>query len=357
MNRQASIIVASDDSRMARVSTMVPLSRRRRRPTNAAIVGFLARPFALVGGWAKALVVLAALLASTGGLWLDGAGAMAATDDHTGHGTVAQEDGTMATPAAVVGPDQAGVRVEWGSTPAVPQPGEAVTLTYRVVDAARGQAITDLPAHHERPMHLIIVSSDLTHFQHIHPARTADGSYQVETALPAGRYRLYNEFVHDERPVLDQRELTVGDAAPTEARLTPDLTPKAAAGLTVALATPPTIAAGAPASLAFEVTRDGQPVTDLTPYLGAAAHVAIVAENGTGFAHTHGEAVTSAAGHGDDHGQAATDHGAAGHELPAAFGPLMQVEHTFPEAGHYKLWAQFEHAGQVITVPFVIEVQ
>ena len=356
MNRQASTIVASGDATRAHVSTVAPAHIRGSHSTGATISGFLARPFAIVGAPAKALAVLAALLISTGGLWFGGPSSVAATDDHADHGTTPHEDGGMDASGDVVAPDQAGVSIEWTTAPATPQPGQPVTLTYQVVDAAGGQAITDLPAHHERPMHLIVVSSDLTQFQHIHPVLTADGSYQVETTLPAGTYRLYNEFVRGEQTVLDQRELTVGDTAPTAARLTSALAPKAAAGLTVALEPPETIAAGTPASFTLEITRDGQPVTDLTPYLGAAAHVAIVAEDGSGFAHTHGEAVIGNAGHSEDHGQATTDHGTAEHDLPAAFGPRVQVEHTFPAAGHYKLWAQFQHAGQVITVPFVVEV-
>jgi hypothetical protein len=53
--------------------------------------------------------------------------------------------------------------------------------------------------------------------------------------------------------------------------------------------------------LDFRVTEDGEPVTDLSPYLGAAAHVAIVSEDGEEFAHGHGEAKEQeeAAGAGD----------------------------------------------------------
>jgi len=256
----------------------------------------------------------------------------------------------------VVEPASAGLRIEWAAEPAVPQPGQPTTFSYRVIEADSNLSVMDLPLDHERPMHLILVSEDLTQFQHIHPELTADGSYQVETTLPeAGTYRLYDEFVFDGQTVLDERELTVGDAAPATAALTPDTAPKSVDGITVAVAVPETIQAGEVTHLAFEVTRDGQPVTDLEPYLGAAAHAAIVRADGSGFAHTHGEAsVPATAAESDEHaGEEA--HG-GDHAVPTAFGPQVTVEYTFAEPGLYKLWIQFSHDGQVITAPFVVDV-
>ncbi len=144
----------------------------------------------------------------------------------------------------VVAPAAAGLRVEWASEPTAPAPGQPVTLRYRVTDAASGRAITDLPLDHERPMHLILVSGDLGTFQHIHPQVVGD-TYSVTTTLPAGAYTLDAEFQRDGRTVLDQRPLTVGNAAATgPASLAPDLGPKTVEGVTVALAAPQTVRAG-----------------------------------------------------------------------------------------------------------------
>jgi Cu+-exporting ATPase len=310
---------------------------------------------------------LLALAIGAGTLWLSDRSGMGVTAQHSSmtgasdmNSSVGEEHAAMEMGAAaqVVDPASAGLRIEWASEPAAPQPGQPVTFSYRVIDADDNQAITDLPLDHERPMHLILVSEDLTQFQHIHPELAADGSYRVETTLPvAGTYRLYDEFVHDGQTVLDQRELIVGEASSAGAGLTPDTAPKTANGMTVAIRTPETIHAGEATQFTLDVTRDGQPVTDLEPYLGAAAHIAIVNGDGTDFAHTHGEATAPSAATSDDHAHA--DEGAGGdeHAVPAAFGPQVTVEHTFAEPGLYKLWAQFSHDGQVITVPFVVEVR
>jgi len=322
------------------------------------------------GGYLVAIGLLA-LAIGAGALWLSDRSGMGVTAEHGSMAGASDMDSNggeehvameMGAADQVVDPATAGTRIEWVSEPEAPQPEQPTTFSYHVIDAESGQTITDLPLDHERPMHLILISGDLVQFQHIHPEQAADGSYIVETKLPtAGTYLLYNEFVHDGQTVLDQRELVVGEPSSADAALTPEKAPKTVNGMTVSLSAPETIQAGETAHFTFEVTRDGAPVTDLEPYLGAAAHVAVVTGDGSGFAHTHGEAAPSSTstteddGHADD-GAEGEAHG-AGHAVPTAFGPQVAVEHTFAEPGLYKLWAQFSHDGQVITVPFVVEVR
>ncbi len=251
----------------------------------------------------------------------------------------------------------AGLSVEFAAEPAGPRPKQPVALSYTVRDAGSGEAITDLPLDHERPMHTIMVSDDLEDFAHIHPEIRQDASYRVETTPPdADTYRIYTEFVRNGEKVLDRRELAVGGPTEGGAQLTPDLSPKTIGGTTVSLDAPENIRAGEPVHLDFELTRDGEPVTDLAPYLGAAAHVAIVSEDGSDFAHGHGEAkgAEEAVRGSEDHGEG--DAGAA-HGVPDSFGPGVRADHTFGSPGLYKLWAQFESDGRVVTAPFVVEVR
>ncbi len=45
-------------------------------------------------------------------------------------------------------------------------------------------------------------------------------------------------------------------------------------------------------------------------------------------------------------------------DVPAApFGPQVSFAHTFDRPGLYKIWGQFNDRGNVITVPFVVEVR
>lgn len=277
--------------------------------------------------------------------------------DHgsTDHGSI--NDGAEGASATAT-PTEAGVEVQTRVEPASPEPGEPTELAYRVSEAGSGEAISELPLDHERQMHLIAVSRDLELFQHIHPEPDASGEFAVTTEFPAeGTYALFDEFVRDERKVLDRREIEVG-ADGGAASLSPDLEPKTVDGLTVSLEAPEEIRAGEEAAFTYTLEKeDGTPAADLEPYLGAPAHVAIVSEDTQKFAHTHGEAAGTA---GDEasgsggHGDEAEEH--ADHGEGQTFGPEIGFHHTFENPGFYKIWAEFNHHGNVIAVPFVVEV-
>ncbi|MGN6813476.1 MAG: hypothetical protein ACTHMP_21615, partial [Thermomicrobiales bacterium] len=249
--------------------------------------------------------------------------------------------------AAPVAPVAAGVGVDWTAAPAVTTPGQPVTLRYRLTDTRTGRAITELPLEHERPMHLVIVSADLAQFAHIHPVVDADGVWSVMYAPPAaGAYTLYTEFDYNGQTVLDRRELRVNGNVAESGPLTVTRTPQTADGVTVALQAPGALTAGQETAFTLTATdaATGQPVTDFAPYLGAAAHIVIVAEGSGDFVHTHGEAGAGA-------------HGAEMAAPPAAFGPAVSFDTTFAAPGRYKIWAQFNHHGQVLTVAYVVEVR
>jgi len=279
-----------------------------------------------------AAIALLALAIGSGAYW---ASNRAMPTEH-------QEMGAEHEMHGVVTPAAAGLRVEL-LTGAV-QPNQPLQLRYRLTDTRTNAAVTDLPVSHERPMHLVVVSQDLGWMTHVHPALGASGTWDVAVTLPqAGRYALYSEFERGSETVLDRRDLIVAGSGTTAAAPTPDLTPKAVGGLTIALAGPQVVHAGEMATFTFTLTRDGQPVTDLQPYLGAAAHVIVVAASDGEFAHTHGEAGSHT------HGEA---------EVPTgAFGPQVSFSQSFVQPGIYKVWGQFSHGGQVITAPFVVEVK
>lgn len=269
-----------------------------------------------------------------------------------GHG----EHGGAGAMAPAVAPEEAGVEVETEVTPESPAAGKPVEVSYRVSDAGSGEAITELSVDHQRQMHLIAVSRDLERFQHVHPQPGPDGDFAVTAEFPrAGTYVLYDEFKRGGQTVLDRRELEVGGGAegPDAASLSPDTEPKTAGGLTASLEAPDEVRAGREATFTYTLKKeDGAPADDLEPYLGAAAHVAIVSEDTREFAHTHGEASNGTPGSGGGHG--GTGH--AGHGGGRALGPEIAFTHAFGEPGLYKVWAQFNHHGDVVAVPFVVEV-
>jgi hypothetical protein len=249
----------------------------------------------------------------------------------------------MAMEMPTVDPATAGLNVELTSDPAHARPNQQTALHYLITTTQSSTPLTSFPIEHEKPMHLVDVSEDLTQFQHIHPEVGPDGTWSATTTFPeTANYVLFDEFVYNGQQVLDRREFMVGEASPTSASLSPDVSPKTEAGLTASLSAPETITAGEDTSFTLHVTRDNQAVTDLEPYLGAPAHVVIVSSDTRDFAHTHGEV----------NGMESMDSPA-----PSAFGPDISVHHTFPRAGLYKIWFQFGYQGSVITVPYVVEVK
>ncbi len=239
----------------------------------------------------------------------------------------------------------AGVRL---ATDTAVQPGVTTTLTLWITDAA-GRPVNPVLAH-ERPMHLIVVSRDLRQFAHIHPQNSGPvGQYSVAYAFPvAGDYILYDELQlagHDDE--VHRFDLRVGSAGSAAATLTPDMGPQQSDGYSADLLPSGPIRAGQPTGFVVRVTRAGQPVTDLQPYLAAAAHVVALDAQAGGFSHIHGMA-------GDQPPLAGMMDMSA---PPAQFGPTLAFSRQFPQPGLYKMWAQFAVQGRVITVAWVIAAQ
>ena len=227
-------------------------------------------------------------------------------------------------------------------------PGAPATLAFVLTDKATGAPLGKLAVEHEAPMHVIIVSYDLNYFAHVHPqaATNVDGRYTVEHTFPAkGDYAIYVEFAPaGKADEVHRFDLPVGGGGSALADLTPDLTPKQVGDYTVTIGE---ISDAQGKAYTVHVEREGQPVTDLQPYLGAAAHVVTLDERTGSFGHAHAVAgAKPEAGEMDEM-----------RETPEIFGPDIAFQPHFTKAGLNKMWVQFEHEGEVHTVAWVVEVK
>jgi Cu+-exporting ATPase len=229
------------------------------------------------------------------------------------------------------------------------QPGREATLRFNLTDAVTGQPVDAVVAH-EKQMHLIVASRDLGYFAHLHPEQTGKvGEYEVVLAFPsAGDYVLYDEFELAGRgDEVHRFDLRAGASGSEAAQLAVDMGPKQAGEYTARIGTGDEITAGKESSFVVSIEESGKPITDIEPYLGAAAHVVVLDQNASGFAHVH-----AVAGNAPPTGEM-EDMG----EPPARFGPDLAFSHRFEKQGLYKVWVQFNRGGEVTTVDWVVEVR
>jgi uncharacterized membrane protein len=222
----------------------------------------------------------------------------------------------------------------------------------RLTPQYHDQLFRDLLVVHEHPMHLIIVSADLSTYDHVHPIPQADGSLQLPyTFGHAGEYLLYADITPagqraqvfripvSVRPADSSAELMSDDP--------PDLTPSVS--LAKPLADDPTMTAqlifqprtpeaGVESHFLFRLTKNGLPVNDLEPFMGAMAHCIIISQDTQTFMHCHPEQLLSP-----------TRDARAGPDIP--FGTI------FPKPGLYKIWGQFRRDGKMLTIDFVVDVK
>jgi len=212
--------------------------------------------------------------------------------------------------------------------------GAATAFSFVVTDPD-GKPLTNYVETHEKDLHLIVVRRDMTGFQHVHPALAEDGTWSVALDLPAaGTYRVFADF----SPVGLDRTLTLG----TDIEVAGDLTP-------VPLPGPdPTstlegyevriegaAVTGAESQLTFTVSRDGQELTDLEPYLGAFGHLVSLRVGDLAYLHTHPIESAQAGQQG---------------------GPAVEFGTEFRTAGTYRLFLDFQHDGAVHTAEFTVVV-
>ena len=210
---------------------------------------------------------------------------------------------------------------------------QQVPLRFRITDPT-GTTVTRYVDNHEKQLHLIVVRRDMVGFQHVHPTMAADGTWSVPVDLSAGDYRVFADFIPE-----GGKNLTLGTDVHVAGRYDPQPLPPPAAtavvdGFTVKLSG--SAKANEPSMLSFEVTRDGKPVTDLQPYLGAYGHLVALRASDLAYLHVHpmgepGDGVTPA-------------------------GPEIGFHATFPSDGDYRLFLDFKHQNVVRTAEFTVSV-
>lgn len=212
--------------------------------------------------------------------------------------------------------------------------GESGTLSFRIL-GADGDPVREFAELHGKQLHLIVVRSDTSEFRHVHPTLGPDGTWSIDWTWPTGgTYRVFADFQASGAP----GQLTLGRNVDVTGDVQPASLPTASRtatvdGYTVTLDGDLTTAGG---PLTLRVTRDGVPVTDLDPYLGAYGHLVALRTGDLAYLHVHPEG---------EPGDGTT-----------APGPDVTFHAQAPSAGTYRLFLDFQHEGTVRTAEFTVPV-
>ena len=225
---------------------------------------------------------------------------------------------------------------------------------------------------HGKLMHLFLVREpSLEAFAHLHPTPRSPAALDFDTglpALPAGRYRVYGDIVHESgyaQTLVSNVEIhNSGGSQPTD----PD--DSWFSGTAVEAGTSASfdlgdglrvvwdrgasaLVAGEEVVLTFSV-RDatGAPVT-VEPYMGMAAHAIVASRDGSVFAHLHPSGSISMAALQKFTATTPTvDHAAHDATLESA----VAIPFAFPRSGAYRIWVQVKRSGKVMTAAFQADV-
>jgi hypothetical protein len=170
--------------------------------------------------------------------------------------------------------------------------GDAVPLSFRLL-GPDGAPVTAYETVHEQDLHLVVVRRDLSGYQHLHPVLAPDGTWTTPVALTPGAWRVIADSTptaHGEGLVLGA-DLAVGGTAEPVPLPAPSPTAEVD-GYTVTV--DGDLAAGEESEVVVTVARDGVPVTDLQPYLGARGHLVALRAGDLGYLHVHPTAATGA---------------------------------------------------------------
>jgi hypothetical protein len=202
-------------------------------------------------------------------------------------------------------------------------------VSFRIL-TAHGKPVSDFQVEATKRMHLTIARRDLTNYRHLHPTMASDGTWSINASVHApGDYRAFADFATGGKRHVLGSDLTAPGTSSNEPLPAPRPT-ALVDGYAVTLHAG-MLMTGTEAAMRFTISRNGQAVATLEPYLGNLGHLVILREKTLQYLHVH-----------------PTSSGGAGPDISFA-GDL-----THP--GLYRAFLQFQINGTVHTAAFTVEV-
>lgn len=229
--------------------------------------------------------------------------------------------------------------IDW---PKTAEAGKSVDLHLVVVDSKTGASQAAFDIVHEKQFHLFLASKDFGWFLHEHPIIDPSGTWTLPVTFPAGgEYWVYGDVAPSGKGsrILSTSVSVTGKPPTWDTRLVPSRGPSADGGLVgriEPLENPIPIGSMTTIRVRLFDEKTGKPAGDTEPWLGAAGHLMIFHEDGQTVVHSHPKEDAESAG----------------------LVKKGEVSFTarFPKAGLYRAYAQFQRAGEIKTLGFVLDV-
>ena len=226
------------------------------------------------------------------------------------------------------------VAMQFSTNPSSVSPNTEVNLimTPKKKDNDKEQVALDVE--HTKKIHLIVVSEDLSWFDHIHPELNTDGSYSVKEKFPTpGKYTLFADYKPSGgNHTVDVLNVAVTGTAPKAKKYGADkLIGVGGDGFSVNLSPEGgKFLTNMPMHINGIMMQNGKEVdvNTLEDYLGAKAHMVVVSLADKKYLHVH----------------------------PSVEGGKFDLHTTFDKPGVYRGWIQYQSKGKVYTSDFVFNV-
>jgi hypothetical protein len=242
-------------------------------------------------------------------------------------------------------------------------------------------ASDELLLDHGHLMHMFLVRTpSFDRFWHLHPKPNGDGSFEASLpSLDAGHYDVFADVVDKsgfpwtlvgaiDLPQIKGAILSEDDSGgsftPIREPAPDNLIDSLSDGTRVEWRHA-RLTASTPLVLHFKVENlDGSPATDMQPYMGMAAHLEIVRNDLSVFAHLHPSgsapmaALMLASNESGANSGSKTMTMADGSmmTMSAKVEPDLSIPYGFPKPGLYRVFVQFKRAGKVETAIFDVHV-
>lgn len=226
-------------------------------------------------------------------------------------------------------------RMDFTSNPAEIVAGKQTVLSLTPKIVGKENEAVPLDIEHEKKIHFIMVSEDLSWFDHQHPEYSSAGTYDLPYTFAAGgKYIMFADYKPSgANHNLEKIKIEVGGKALPSKKYTEAQMISKTGSFEVELSSlnPGGIISGSQQHIKGVIKKEGK-VLDagtLENYLGAKAHMVVVGLESKDYLHVH----------------------------PMVENGNFDLHTTFDKPGIYRGWIQFQSGGKIYTADFVFKVE